>query len=318
MERLSRLIVYRPWLVLVLIALLTGFFAYYARQIRIDSSVESLLPAGDPEKRYYDEVRQLFGRDDVGIVGIITDNIYTPETFQKIQRLTMEIKKIPEVKNALSLTNLPDPIAKIIGEENDLLVPEIPSTPVGWEALKQKIADRPIFLKNWIAVDGRAAAISIFFLDSISDEEYIRRGVDDKIQAIIDRENGGPEKLYYSGLPHFKAASAKAMQQDLVHLLPVALLLIMGVLFLCFHSLRGVVLPTLTVIVSLIWILGIMVFWGSRLSLGTVTLPLLMLVIGTAYSMHVVAEYYELVRPDRSVSEVVSGALHSISRPALI
>src|SRR5262245_49190997 len=133
MERLSRLIVYRPWLVLVLIALLTGFFAYYARQIRIDSSVESLLPAGDSEKLYYDEVRQLFGRDDVGVIGIITDNVYTPETFQKIHRLSTDIKKIPEVKNALSLTNTPDPIAKVVGEENEQLVPEIPSTPAGWE-----------------------------------------------------------------------------------------------------------------------------------------------------------------------------------------
>src|SRR5215831_9327559 len=145
MERVSRLIVYRPWFVLALIALLTVFFGYYARQIRIDSSVESLLPAGDPEKRYYDEVRQLFGRDDVGVIGIITDQVYTPETFQKIQRLTAEIRKIPEVKNALSLMNAPDPIAKVVGEENDLLVSEIPATPEEWDALKQKIADRPIF-----------------------------------------------------------------------------------------------------------------------------------------------------------------------------
>src|SRR5215510_11854220 len=188
MERLSRLIVYRPWLVLVLIALLTGFFAYYARQIRIDSSVESLLPAGDPEKRYYDEVRQLFGRDDVGVVGIITDDVYTPETFQKIQRLTAEIRKIPEVKNALSLMNAPDPIAKVAGEEKDALVPEIPATPEAWEALKQKISKRPVFVKNLVSADGRAAAINIFFLDSISDDEFIRRGVDDKVQALLASE----------------------------------------------------------------------------------------------------------------------------------
>jgi predicted RND superfamily exporter protein len=317
MKRLYRLVVEWPWAILVSIFLLTAFFGYYAVRIRIDSSVESMLPQGDPERQYYEEVRRLFGRDDVGVVAIVADTIYNPETLKKIDRLTAEIRKIPEVKNALSLMNAPDPVAKVAGEENDALVPEIPATPEAWEALKQKISKRPVFVKNLVSADGRAAAINIFFLDSISDDEFIRRGVDDKVQALLASENG-PEQLYYSGLPHFKATSAKAMQQDLIRLIPVALYLLMIILFFCFRSVRGVVLPTLAVVVSLIWILGIMVLYGSRLSLGTVTLPLLILVVGTAYSLHIVAEYYELVQPGRSVREIVGEAMASIGRPALV
>src|SRR5712691_4379704 len=188
MKRIAHLIVYRPKVLLFFLLLLTGFFAYYARQLRTDSSVESMLPQGDPEKQYYDGVRQLFGSDDVVVIGLITDNIYTPQVLQKVKRLAEEFRKIPEVKSVVSLTNAPDIVAKVRGDEQDLLIPHIPATPEAWEALKKKIADTPIYLKNYVSADGRATALTLSFLESISENEFVRRGIDDKIQAIIDRE----------------------------------------------------------------------------------------------------------------------------------
>ncbi|HEV8711279.1 MAG TPA: MMPL family transporter [Candidatus Binatia bacterium] len=317
MKRIAHLIAYKPTVLLILLFSLTAFFAYYARHIRIDSSVESMLPEGDPEKQYYDEVRRLFGSDDVAVIGIITANIYTPQVLEKVKRLTDEFRKILEVKYVYSLANAPDVLAKVTGEEQDLLMPEVPTTAEGMEELKQKLANNPVYLKNLVSLDGKATAITIAFLESISEDEFVRRGVDDKVQAIVDQAQG-PEQIYYTGLPHFKAFSAKTMRQDLLDMLPVTLLLIVVVLFFCFRSVRGVLLPTVTVLTSLIWILGIMVLCGSPLSLGSVMLPVLVLVIGTAYSLHVMAEYYELAEPGRPANEVVLETLQGIATPVLI
>ena len=199
------------------------------------------------------------------------------------------------------------------------MIPELPTTIEAAAPLKDKLAAQPIYLKNLVSADGRAAAINLVFLESITDNEFVRRGVDEKIQAVIDGENGGPEQLYYTGLPHFKAASAKAMV-DISRLLPLALLLIVIVLALCVRSVRGVcvVLPVLTVLISLTWTLGIMVLCGSRLSLGTLALPPLVLVLGIAYSLHVVTEYFELSRPGRTVEEVLLDTGRSINAPVLM
>ena len=51
MESLYRLVIRRPWPILVVIFLLTLFFAYHARHIHIDSSLDSLLPDNDPERQ---------------------------------------------------------------------------------------------------------------------------------------------------------------------------------------------------------------------------------------------------------------------------
>lgn len=317
MERFYHLIIHRPKSILFIILLLTAFFAYHARHIRIDSSVEALLPRGDPEKQYYDEIRRTFGSDDVAVVGVIADTIYTPQTLQKIKRLTEEFRKIPEVKSVLSLTNAKDPVANVLGEQPDLLIAEIPETAEAAAAVKDKVAAQPLYFKLLVSEDGRAAAISVAFLDSITEEQFIRRGLDEKIQAIVARERG-PEQIYYTGLPHFKAASARAQWEDVTFLLPLTLLLILVVLYLCVRSVRGVALPVLTVIISLIWTVGIMVLAGSRLSVGTIALPPMLLVLGIAYSLHVVAEYYELARPGRTVDGVLLGTLRSINMPVLM
>lgn len=311
MERVYRCLTTRPRSILLLLLLLTGFWAYQARHIRLDSSVESLLPQHDPENQYYADVRRLFGSDEVGVVGLVTDNVYTPEVLQKITRLTKEIEKVDGVERVLSLANAVDPVADVV--DPPLLMPHIPTTPDALAELSKKVADRPIYVKNLVSADGRAAAINIFFVN-MDTGEFMRRGIDAAIQAIVERERG-PEQLYYTGLPHFKVYSTTAMWEDLTLFLPLTLLFIMGVLFLCFRSFRGVLLPTVTVVVSLIWTLGAMVLAGSSLSIGNIALPPLVLVLGTAYSLHVVAEYYELAHPGRSVGDVVLETLRATTPP---
>jgi len=174
-----------------------------------------------------------------------------------------------------------------------------------------------LYLKLLVSPDGKAAAINVSFLESVTESAFLERGIDDKIQAIVDREQG-PEQIHYTGLPHFKAASAKAQREDLAFLLPVTFVLLLIVLYLGIRSVRGVVLPALAVLITLTWVLGLMVLFGSQLSVGTIALPPLLLVLGIAYSLHVLTEYYELARPGRTVEDVLLEMFHSINLPVLM
>jgi len=317
MNNWQRWVTEHPKSVLALVFLLTIFFASHTRQIRFDGSVESLLPKDDPEKRYYNEARQLFGSEEIGILGLVTNDVYTPRVLEKIQRLTEEISRIPEVKSVLSLTNAPD-IMRSVVEGHSLLIPQIPTTAAEWEALTDRVARMPIYLKTLVSPDGTATALNIAFRDDLSADEFLRRGISERIQAIVDRETTGPDRLYYTGLPYFKTHLAQALEKDLSRFVPLTLLCVVTILFVSFRSVRGVVLPTLTVLITLVWTLGVMALVGDRLSLGTVALPPLLLVLGTAYSLHVVAEYYELVRPGQTARAVVLETLERTSTPILI
>ena len=120
----------------------------------------------------------------------------------------------------------------------------------------------------------------------------------------MNAENG-PEELYCTGLPHLKVYSATSMWRDLSRFVPLTLVCILAILYISFRSLRGVFLPAVTIIAILCWTLGITGFTDTPLSLGSIAMPPLVLVLGTTYSLHVIADYYECAQPGRTAADVV-------------
>jgi hypothetical protein len=320
MERIAHLIAYRPKLLLLLLFVLTAFFAYHARHLRIDSSIENLLAEKDPNKQYYEEMRALFGSDDMDVIGLVTDNIYTPATLEKIRRITAAAEKIDGVQSVASLTNVPDPIADVI--EPPLLISQIPTDPAALEALRRKVEGSPIYL-NLVSRDGKGAAVLIFFRN-LSEDEFINKRVDERLEEIVAREQG-PEKIYLTGMQNIKANSLKLMQQDLRTFTPLSIAVIMGVLGFCFRNLRGVLLPLLSVLCGVVWTLGIMVLSGAAITLGTLVLPSLLIVIGSTYSIYIIAQYEEEGQRGKeeghksdNAAEVVLRALKRVGVPVIV
>ena len=89
-----------PYAVL-LVALLVSFFAlqeivdleHRTLRIGVDSSIESLLPAGGPELETYAAVRDKFVGDDLLIVVWQADDLFTPEGLAALKRLTRRLNK---------------------------------------------------------------------------------------------------------------------------------------------------------------------------------------------------------------------------------
>src|SRR5262249_2804242 len=108
MLRFARWLAAKPWIILSAALLLTLGLGFYAWQIRIESSFESVQPRHDPEMAYYEQIRQTFGSDDVAVVGLRTDDLFAPATLEKVHRVTVALEKLEGVEQVLSLTNSPD------------------------------------------------------------------------------------------------------------------------------------------------------------------------------------------------------------------
>ncbi|MBI3248888.1 MAG: MMPL family transporter [Deltaproteobacteria bacterium] len=314
MERIYHFIVRWPKSVLLALVLLTSFLGVRALQIRIDSSAEHLLATDDPKKKYYDEIRAIFGGDDIGMIGLVTDNVYTQATIEKIRRMTTQLEKVDGVQSVRSLTNLPDIIADL--NYPPPLLPKTLTDPAALAALRKRIEEEyPIYL-NFVAKDAGGAAIVVYF-KTLTEDEFLEKGVDDRIEDII-RQEQGPETLYYTGMQHIKISSLKLMRQDLRTFTPLSLLVIMGVLGVCFRNLRGVLLPLLSVLGGVVWTLGIMVLTNAAITIGTLVLPSLLIVIGSTYSIYVIAQYEEEAAKGGPAADVVLRSLKRVSLPVIV
>jgi predicted RND superfamily exporter protein len=92
MTRFNRLIVGWPKLTVVLALLITALLGAKARHFRLDFSAETLYGQSDPNKKYDEQIRTRFGSDDMGVIGIVVDNIYTAATLEKIRRITETVE----------------------------------------------------------------------------------------------------------------------------------------------------------------------------------------------------------------------------------
>lgn len=314
MARVHRLVAYRPRAVLAAIAVLTAILGAFATRLEIDGSVAALFARGDPEAEYKARIRELFGSEEVGVVALLADDVYAPEVLEGVRDLSTRLAAIDGVAEVVSLSTAVDPVEDVF--DPPPLVASIPRDEAGRQALRDKLRERPVYLRNLVAPDGRAAAINLFF-EEMADEELVRRGIDGAIEEVVAAYQG-PGRLVYAGLPHFKATSVAAMRRDLLRLVPATFGVVALVLFACFGSLRGVLVPLAHVTIALAWTLGIVVLTGGRLSLGSFALPPLLVVLATAYSLHVLADFLERAREGRSPGDLVFELLERATAPLTI
>jgi predicted RND superfamily exporter protein len=315
MNRMARWLVRHPSSVLVTMLAVTAVLGWFALGIRIESSLESVLPAGDPQVTYYDQVRKRFGSDDVGVIGVRADDLFSPATLEKIARVTTAVSKLEGVESVLSITNAKDVAADVFTPPP--LLPRLPPSPEEIATLRAKLAAVPLYRENLVAPDERGAAINVFFAP-LSDVQYADLRLDDRIAEILATEEAPQQKFYFTGAAHLKEAAVRLMRRDLFRFTPIALIGVVLTFWISFRTKRGVLLPLLTVLMALVWTLGVLVAMGKAITLGTFVLPPLMLVVGSSYAIHVMARYYEQAETGGDEAEVVGAAFDRVWVPLTI
>jgi predicted RND superfamily exporter protein len=101
----------------------------------------------------------------------------------------------------------------------------------------------------------------------------------------------GSAAVYVTGMPIIVATVNEAMNTDLKLLIPVVTLVVLVILFFSFRGFTPVVLPLLTVVISVIWSVGAMPLFGIKLSVISTVLPVILVAVGSAYGIHVITHY---------------------------
>jgi hydrophobe/amphiphile efflux-3 (HAE3) family protein len=307
LQRIFRLIAERPWLVLGALLAVTLFLAkplvdveQRKLKLHIDMSTNRLLPEDDEGRKFYDFVRKAFGSDETMVIAVSADDVFTYEALSRVKRIADRAARIDGVHHVVAITNA----ANVRGSEDGIdvrpFLKEIPTDPAVLAELKRRALGNPIYAGNLVSKDGRTAAIVVQFLN-FSDADFIERGIDDQIQRIALEESGG-QPVWVTGGPHLKVAQVRYQLGDLRRSMPLIVLALGAVLAVAFRTVRGVVLPLLAVSLSMVWTLGISAWFGKPLTIVTVLVPPMLLILGVAYSVHIVSEYYDTLREDRRAS----------------
>jgi len=329
MERFEKIVLDHPLVVLVMTLGLSVWFAFYIPGIKVSSSSDRFFIAGDPDKVYFDRAKQLFGNDQVVVIAMIApegETIYTRERIEKLDRLTRDIASIEGVDVAVSLANVPairaprDPqtggFKKAI--EVTRLIPHIPESLQQWEELKNQVNRNPLYKGNLVSQDGRAAAVVAFIHDFESQAERYK-GIMAAINSYMKAAGAGSEERFcVAGVPATRVEIEKYMIRDLKLLLPITFAFITVVLYISFRRITGVAAPLLTILVTTLWTMSFMEAADIPLTLVTMILPILMLALGSSYSIHLMSDYINEARPGLDVKDNVKRSVSKVALPIVV
>lgn len=165
----------------------------------------------------------------------------------------------------------------------------LPSGENGFSLLKERLRKNPAFKKGLYSEDDKG---------NITDFALVIKFINIKDHDNITRESWKIIKSYsgidsvIQGVPVINKYLSDYMNNDLVNFLPPMFVVILLVFFLNFRSMRGVFLPLVTLILADVWVLGLMGHLGYKLTMLGVSLPSLLVAVGSSYSIHIVNQYY--------------------------
>lgn len=314
-------VVDHPWSTLALVTLATvGFIGGLVTSgLTFEADFKEFLPDDEPAVQALNRAEETYGTQDLFLIAIETDEtIYRTSTlrkFREIEDWISDLTGVDEVEGPASAN-------VIYGTEDSVVVEEamkaVPQSEAGIQEYRERVTGDRNLMGRLIAEDGRAGAISITLDPHTADVPTLVN----TIQGILD-EYRGPERIYMAGDPVVRVATSEAMNRDLGVLIPFVILVIVGVLFASFRSIRGIALPLAIVILSSVWAVATMAIVGVQMTPFTVIMPVMLIAIGAADGIHILNKYYEEAAkrqddPDYSRRDIVIHTMEEMATPVVM
>ena len=318
-EKFARFIVRSRWLIVLLVFIITFLTGTQLDKLHFDTSITRFLPEHDPVIDYFREVDDIFEGANLTLIGLETNDVFTSQNLVAIQALTGELEKIPGLGQVTSLSNIID-IRKIEGgiEAKALIDPsDIPDDPERITALRKYVLQKDMYRGSIVSREGKATIIITKHLVD-SDQPRAFQEIMGATKKVLAQYPHDITHAYFAGLTPQMHYIEQILIHDFQILVPAIIFLVTFVLFLNFRSLRGILLPLLTVLFATIWIMGTMAFLGRPLTLAHNTIPILLIAVGSAYGIHIVNRYYEEVTTAEGRAAGVQKTIKMIGLPVFL
>ena len=300
----------------MVVAVFLGLCAWFLSaipDIRHDDDVLAFLPAEDPDVVAFHAVAKRFGMLEVALVGLesATDTVLDPQQVARVRRVATRLGEAPGVRMVLSFADLPDPRVTPEGLEVAALVPE--SLDDAAEIRRRVLANEDA-VGNLVAANGRAAALLVYLLPESGPGRSVARArtLDAMRQVVATEWNG---RAYFAGAPIAEHQAAVASREDIERGSPI----VIGVLALAsavmLRSITAALLNLVVVGLGVGLVMGAHGRFDEPLTVVSSTIPVLMVALGGAFGMHILAGYQRQLG-DRA--ERVRATVAELWRPVVL
>ena len=156
-------IVEYPRSILVVLALVVGFFATWVDDFQLDASSDSLLLEGDQDLRFYKDIKARYGDDEFLVVTYQPEkDLFAAETLSHLKKLRDELSNLNAIDSVVSILDVPllkSPPKSLSDLEED--VPNLLSPGTNQNLAKQELLTSKLYRDLIISSDGKTTAMQL-------------------------------------------------------------------------------------------------------------------------------------------------------------
>ena len=316
MNRLIRFAVDHPIWTIVATLLLAAGLAYPIQFLEQETDFREFMADDDPIIVLMDEAEERYGRSWGMMVMLFNeDGIFNDATLGKIEQMTDGIEAIPGIKSVSTPLNS----QTIVGTETALSVRKVapggvaPQTTEDMEIFRERLMADENLIGGVVSENGQAALINIEL--EVGADEY---AITPDVVAIVDENQGDGDTFYIYGDAYFDTIMAEEMEADTTLLFPLAILVMVVLLFASFVTIRGILLPVAIVLLSVIVAMGAMVLFGFPMTTMSFIAPILLLAIGIADAIHVLNRYNEEIAKGIEKRDAIFNTMKEMKTPVVM
>lgn len=291
-------IIRKRWFVLGGFVLLILLGINGTRFLNIKTSWEDYFLEDDPMIVRTEEFKSIFGNDNFAAVLVECDDLFSKPKLELLRRLSNEM--LDSMSYADKITSLTD-IEFMIGQEDGMVIEqivpeEIPSDPEGLQEIRRKAYLKPNIANRLVSTDGRQTWILLKLRPFPPEETTKKRGSGPSAEALTGQELAHIiEKPEYAslnprgtGMPYLAERKMEWINKEMPQVMGIAILLAVIVLALVTRSFRGVLVPVITAISSIIMAYGLAGYLSLEIDSGMMLIPMLLaFAVAVAYNIHI-------------------------------
>lgn len=281
-----------------------------------DTSVKAFIPPDHPVLLADQKAADVFGLSDTIAIALTTTGttVFESGALEAIVELTETVSSLPNIRSDRVLSLATE--SSISGEDGRILVTpyigEQALTPTDIEAARRQWQAMPPHIGTLVSEDESSAIVLAEIIDShLADETYqtILATVKDLETDTLEIQVAGPGAV--SGY------LSRYIDKDARKLQPLVFLLVLGFIYFAFRRIGALPGPLLVVFGAVGGALGLMAWNGVSYFAITNALPVIIVAISVADSIHILSAYfqYRSQHPDLPTRDLVVRAMTTMARP---
>jgi predicted RND superfamily exporter protein len=315
--------VVRDLVILLAFTAITVLALLQLGRIEVDGSIDAFLPTDHSVVATDEEIESTFGSLDsmIAAVSVTFGTVLEPEVIALIDEMTKDLESQDSVDSVTSLSNI-DYVTSDIDQMT--VVPLIENLDAdGIRETSRRITDwQEAYVGTIVSEDLKTTAVVVQPRSGATSEE--QSAIYTHLRLLADEHENANLRIRVVGPQVYDEEITLNVAADVRFLIPAAAALVVLVLAISFRRLLGVLCPMLSIAVAGLWVVGLIGALGITLTMATLLVPVLLLVVGSAYGIHVMQHFYEdlsheegYVSYDR-VREIIRQGVGAIRRPVLL